>query len=74
MKDCLSLTVISGGNVDNSSAITTCTTMGDNVVPQTYTPFKYTKIVEVNLCAFAYRVFHEDFSSIDGTFNHPLSM
>ena len=48
--------------------------MGDNVVPQIYTPFKYTKIVEVNLFAFAYRVFHEDFSSIDGTFNHPLSM
>ena len=27
---------------------------------------KYTKILEVNLFAFAYRLFHEDFSSIDG--------
>ena len=28
-------------------------------------PFKmYTKITEVNLTAFAYRLFHEDFSSI----------
>ena len=26
----------------------------------------YTKILEVNLFAFAYRLFHEDFSSIDG--------
>ena len=25
----------------------------------------YTKIVKVNLFAFAYRLFHEDFSSID---------
>ena len=25
-----------------------------------------TKILEVNLFAFAYRLFHEDFSSIDG--------
>ena len=25
----------------------------------------YTKILEVNLFAFAYRLFHEDFSSID---------
>ena len=28
----------------------------------------YTKILEVNLYAFAYRLFHEDFSSILGTF------
>ena len=28
----------------------------------------YTKILEVNLFAFAYRLFHEDFSSIDGTY------
>ena len=28
---------------------------------------KYTKILEVNLFAFAYRLFHEDFSSINGT-------
>ena len=28
----------------------------------------YTKILEVNLFAFAYRLFQEDFSSIDGTF------
>ena len=27
----------------------------------------YTKILEVNLFAFAYRLFHEDFSSINGT-------
>ena len=27
----------------------------------------YTKILEVNLFAFAYRLFDEDFSSIDGT-------
>ena len=27
----------------------------------------YTKILEVNLFAFAYRLFHEDFSPIDGT-------
>ena len=27
----------------------------------------YTKILEVNLFAFAYRLFYEDFSSIDGT-------
>ena len=26
----------------------------------------YTKILEVKLFAFAYRLFHEDFSSIDG--------
>ena len=26
----------------------------------------YTKILEVNLFAFAYRLFHEDFSSING--------
>ena len=26
----------------------------------------YTKILEVNLLAFAYRLFHEDFSSSDG--------
>ena len=29
--------------------------------------FFYTKILEVNLFAFAYRLFHEDFSPIDGT-------
>ena len=27
----------------------------------------YTKILEVNLFAFAYRLFHEDFSSTNGT-------
>ena len=26
---------------------------------------RYTKILEVNLFTFAYRLFHEDFSSID---------
>ena len=29
----------------------------------------YTKILEFNLFSFAYRLFHGDFSSIDGTFN-----
>ena len=29
----------------------------------------HTKILEVNLFAFAYRLFHEDFSSIIGDFN-----
>ena len=28
----------------------------------------YTKILEVNLFAFAYRLFHRDFSPINGTF------
>ena len=28
--------------------------------------FLYTKILEVDLIAFAYRLFHEDFCSIDG--------
>ena len=32
----------------------------------------YTKIREVNLFAFAYRLFHEDFSSIGGT-SHRLT-
>ena len=31
-----------------------------------YMTSHYTKILEVNLFAFAYRLFHEDFSSIDG--------
>ena len=31
--------------------------------------FIYTKILEVNLFAFAYRLFHEDFSSVVGTFS-----
>ena len=30
--------------------------------------YNYTKILEVNLFAFAYRLFHEDFSSIIGAF------
>ena len=29
--------------------------------------YLYTKILKVNLFAFAYRLFHEDFSSVDGT-------
>ena len=35
----------------------------------------YTKIPEVNLVAFAYRLFHEDFSSLDGALHdtHPYS-
>ena len=28
--------------------------------------WRYAKILEVNLFAFAYRLFHEDFSSFDG--------
>ena len=28
----------------------------------------YTKILEVNLFAFAYRLFHRDFSPLDGAF------
>ena len=32
----------------------------------------YTKILEVNLFAFAYRLFHEDFSSIDGALLLPI--
>ena len=28
----------------------------------------YTKILEVNLFAFAYRLFHRDFSAINGTY------
>ena len=34
----------------------------------------YTKILEVNLFAFAYRLFHEDFSPIDGIFVHVCSI
>ena len=30
----------------------------------------YTKILEVNLFAFAYRLFHEDFSSLDGALSN----
>ena len=30
--------------------------------------YLYTKILEVNLFAFVYRLFHEDFSSIDNIF------
>ena len=33
-----------------------------------YTYRNYTKILEVNLFVFAYRLFHEDFSSIVGDF------
>ena len=29
---------------------------------------KYTKILEVNLFAFAYRLFRRDFSPLDGTY------
>ena len=31
-----------------------------------YSTILYTKILEVNLFAFAYRLFHEDFSPISG--------
>ena len=33
----------------------------------------YTTILEVNLFAFAFRLFHEDFSSINGAFAYRLS-
>ena len=33
-----------------------------------YNCITYTKILEVNLFAFAYRLFHRDFSPINGTF------
>ena len=32
----------------------------------------YTKILEASLFAFAYRLFHEDFSSIDGRLKRNL--
>ena len=32
----------------------------------------YTKILEVNLFAFAYRLFHRDFSPLNGTFSQLL--
>ena len=32
----------------------------------------YTKILEVNLFAFAYRLFHRDFSPINGTYCRSL--
>ena len=34
----------------------------------------YTKILQVNLFAFAYRLFHEDFSSIDRTLPLVISL
>ena len=34
----------------------------------------YTKILEVNFFAFAYRLFHQDFSSIDGTLHEYHAM
>ena len=34
----------------------------------------YTKILEVNLFAFAYRLFHEDFSSINGMLHGTQTM
>ena len=56
-----------------------CLTFHDSgtlALPQTDDPrpvdfsivFTYTKMLEVNLFAFAYRLFHEDFSSIDGPY------
>ena len=35
---------------------------------KTYWKPYYTKILEVNLFAFAYRLFHRDFSPINGTY------
>ena len=32
----------------------------------------YTKIIEVDLFAFAYKLFHEDFSSIDGSLHEKV--
>ena len=34
----------------------------------------HTKILEVNLFAFAYRLFHRDFSPINGTLPMPFAM
>ena len=34
---------------------------------ETYIQMQDTKILEVNLFAFAYRLFHRDFSPINGT-------
>ena len=36
--------------------------------------YKDTKILEVNLFAFAYRLFHEDFSSINGALQREIFM
>ena len=40
-----------------------------------YSQATYTKILEVNLFALAYRLFHDDFSSVDGALHgtHPFS-
>ena len=35
----------SGSYADNSSAIAICATMGDNVVPGTYTPLKHVMVL-----------------------------
>ena len=37
-----------------------------------YITYFYTKILEVNLFAFAYRLFHDDFSSMDGALHCPV--
>ena len=38
----------------------------DTLLLSPYTNIIYTKILEVNLFAFAYRLLHEDFSPING--------
>ena len=38
------------------------------ILLQDYIIEKYTKILEVNLFAFAYRLFRRDFSPLDGTY------
>ena len=46
-----------------------CTPIGPVIHTNTK---KYTEILEVNLFAFAYRLFHEDFSSIEGAMQRPV--
>ena len=41
--------------------------LGHNILKLLYITEIYTKILEVNLFAFAYRLFRRDFSPLDGT-------
>ena len=50
-----------------SFEITLVHTLNDNI-------YIFTKILEVNLFAFAYRLFHEDFSPIDGALHMHIYM
>ena len=38
-----------------------------------YFEHTYTKIIEVNLFAFAYRLFHEDFSPLEGAYRYIMN-